>query len=148
MTNFPDPQRRVNEVPEPPQTSGAPTDDLLRDEVSDSSQLGTASAPVQPDQAQDRLDPQGPGPSEGDDLRDDLRSGTGEMIGATGDTQDGLQKDPEHWVTGDDPMTPAQKSYLDTLAREAGEQLPADLTKAQASEHIDRLQKGRDAGTN
>src|SRR6478752_3276298 len=36
--------------------------------------------------------------------------------------------------------TGAQRSYLETLAREAGEQLPADLTKAQASEHIDRLQ--------
>ena len=36
-------------------------------------------------------------------------------------------------------MTPAQKSYLDTLARQAGEQLPADLSKAEASEHIERL---------
>jgi hypothetical protein len=38
-------------------------------------------------------------------------------------------------------MTGPQKSYLDTLAREAGEELPATLTKAEASEHIDRLQK-------
>lgn len=52
----------------------------------------------------------------------------------------GLQRDPEDWVTGDEPMTQAQRSYLDTLAREAGEELPADLTKAQASEHIERLQ--------
>ena len=50
------------------------------------------------------------------------------------------QKDPEDWVTGDEPMTGAQRSYLDTLAREAGEQLSPDLTKAEASEHIDRLQ--------
>ncbi|MEO6503231.1 MAG: DUF3072 domain-containing protein [Jatrophihabitantaceae bacterium] len=56
--------------------------------------------------------------------------------GAAGTTE----KDPSDWVTGDEPMTGAQRSYLDTLAREAGEQLPADLTKAQASEHIDRLQ--------
>jgi hypothetical protein len=49
-------------------------------------------------------------------------------------------KDPSDWVTGDEAMTGAQRSYLETLAREAGEQLPADLTKAQASEHIDRLQ--------
>ena len=49
------------------------------------------------------------------------------------------QKDPDDWVTGDEPMTGAQRSYLDTLARESGEELPADLTKAQASEHIDRL---------
>jgi hypothetical protein len=44
-------------------------------------------------------------------------------------------------VTGDEPMTGAQRSYLDTLAREAGEELSADLTKAEASEHIDRLQE-------
>jgi hypothetical protein len=49
-------------------------------------------------------------------------------------------KDPSEWVTGDEAMTGAQRSYLETLAREAGEQLPADLTKAEASEHIDRLQ--------
>lgn len=64
----------------------------------------------------------------------------GETIGATGDAQDsGLEKDPSEWVSGDEPMTPAQKSYLDTLAKQAGEELPADLTKAQASEHIERL---------
>ena len=50
------------------------------------------------------------------------------------------EKDPNDWVTGDEPMTGAQRSYLDTLAREAGETLDADLTKAQASEHIERLQ--------
>jgi len=30
-------------------------------------------------------------------------------------------KDPENWVTGDEPMTGAQRSYLHTLAEEAGE---------------------------
>jgi hypothetical protein len=50
------------------------------------------------------------------------------------------RKDPEQWVTGDEPMTGAQRSYLDTLAREAGETLDPNLTKAEASEHIDRLQ--------
>jgi hypothetical protein len=50
------------------------------------------------------------------------------------------EKDPEQWTTGDEPMTGAQRSYLDTLAREAGETLSGDLTKAEASEHIDRLQ--------
>jgi hypothetical protein len=53
----------------------------------------------------------------------------------------GTAKDPEEWVTGDEPMTGAQRSYLDTLAREAGEQLSPDLTKAEASEQIDRLQE-------
>jgi hypothetical protein len=50
------------------------------------------------------------------------------------------EKDPEDWVTGDEPMTGPQRSYLQTLAREAGEEVPDDLTKAQASELIDRLQ--------
>ena len=67
-----------------------------------------------------------------------------EMIGATPGSDagrdDALQRDPQEWATGDEPMTEAQKSYLDTLAKEAGEQLPAILTKAEASEHIDRLQ--------
>ncbi len=66
-----------------------------------------------------------------------------ETLGAPrpdGDTSSAA-KDPEDWVTGDEPMTGPQKSYLDTLAREAGEELPATLTKAEASEHIDRLQK-------
>jgi hypothetical protein len=38
-------------------------------------------------------------------------------------------------------MTGPQRSYLNTLAQEAGEQVPEDLTKAQASELIDRLQQ-------
>ena len=52
----------------------------------------------------------------------------------------GAVRDPEDWVTGDEPATGPQKSYLDTLARQAGEEISADLTKAEASEHIDRLQ--------
>jgi hypothetical protein len=58
-------------------------------------------------------------------------------------------KDPEDWATGDEPMTGAQASYLETLSREAGEEAPtSDLTKAQASERIDELQQrtGRGAG--
>ena len=49
-------------------------------------------------------------------------------------------KPTEDWVTGDEPMTGPQASYLETLAREAGEEVPAGLTKAQASDLIDRLQ--------
>ncbi len=63
-----------------------------------------------------------------------------ELLGATGEAGNQAQKDPEQWVTGDEPMTGAQRSYLDTLARDAGETLKADLTKAEASEHIERLQ--------
>ena len=64
---------------------------------------------------------------------------TQEVLG--GPQGDTTRKDPEEWVTGDEPMTGAQRSYLDTLAREAGETLSADLTKAEASEEIDRLQQ-------
>jgi hypothetical protein len=49
------------------------------------------------------------------------------------------QKPPQEWVTGDEPATGAQLSYLETLAREVGVDLPADLTKAHASELIDDL---------
>ncbi len=58
------------------------------------------------------------------------------------DTQDDptAVKDPEDWVTGGEPATGAQKSYLATLATEAGRDVPADLSKAQASEMIDELQ--------
>jgi hypothetical protein len=67
--------------------------------------------------------------------------GEQEMLGSsTPQTNDQLDKDPSDWVTGEEPMTASQRSYLDTLASQAGEQLPADLTKAEASEHIDRLQ--------
>ena len=68
-------------------------------------------------------------------------SGEQETIGAASpEPGSGLDRDPDQWATGDEPMTAAQRSYLDTLAREAGEELPADLTKAEASKHIDRLQ--------
>ena len=70
------------------------------------------------------------------------QSDENEKIGTPDPTEGTLEKDPEDWVSGDDPMTDAQKSYLDTLAKEAGEQLPAKLTKREASEHIDRLRKG------
>jgi len=53
-------------------------------------------------------------------------------------------KDPEDWTTGDEPATGAQVSYLSTLAREAGREVPENLTKAQASSLIDELQQGSD----
>jgi Protein of unknown function (DUF3072) len=51
-----------------------------------------------------------------------------------------VEKDPEDWATGDEPMTGPQESYLRTLAREAGEEVPENLSKARASELIDELQ--------
>jgi hypothetical protein len=49
-------------------------------------------------------------------------------------------KDNSTWVTGDEPMTGPQASYLETLAHQAGEEPPTGLTKAQASDEIERLQ--------
>jgi hypothetical protein len=63
---------------------------------------------------------------------------------------DSAEKPTSDWVTGDEPLTGPQASYLGTLAREAGETVPDGLTKAQASELIDRLQqqtgRGEDSG--
>ena len=53
----------------------------------------------------------------------------------------GAIKDPDEWVTGAEPMTGAQKSYLETLSREAGEPLDENLSKADASKRIDELQE-------
>lgn len=62
-----------------------------------------------------------------------------------GQQQDGdegnMLKDPKDWTTGDEPMTGAQKSYLKTLSDEAKEPMDETLTKAQASERIEELQK-------
>ncbi|CAN5706047.1 DUF3072 domain-containing protein [soil metagenome] len=49
-------------------------------------------------------------------------------------------KNPDDWTTGDEPMTGAQESYLNTLASEAGEKVEPDLSKAEASKRIDDLQ--------
>ena len=52
-------------------------------------------------------------------------------------------RDPEHWKTGDEPMTASQRSYLQTLATEAGEEFDEDaaLTKAEAALRIEELQR-------
>jgi hypothetical protein len=50
------------------------------------------------------------------------------------------EKDPDEWVTGDEPMTGPQMSYLKTLSQEAGEEFDEKLTKAEASKRIDELQ--------
>lgn len=63
-----------------------------------------------------------------------------EVLGADNPEPSNAEKDTSDWVTGDEPITGAQRSYLDTLAREAGETISADLTKAEASDHIERLQ--------
>jgi hypothetical protein len=59
-----------------------------------------------------------------------------------------MQKNPDDWTTGDEPMTGAQRSYLKTLSEEANQPFDEDLTKAQASKRIEELQQktGRGAG--
>ena len=53
--------------------------------------------------------------------------------------QPSLQRDPDEWKTGDEPMTGAQRSYLETLCRETGEEFDESLSKAEASKRIDEL---------
>jgi hypothetical protein len=59
------------------------------------------------------------------------------------------EKDPEDWTTGDEPITGPQRSYLETLAQQAGQEAPEDLdslTKAEASKRIDDLQDAAGRG--
>lgn len=62
-----------------------------------------------------------------------------------------MEKDPAQWVTGDEPMTGAQRSYLKTLSEEAKEAFDENLTKADASRRIEELQavtgRGKAAGS-
>jgi hypothetical protein len=53
------------------------------------------------------------------------------------------EKKLDQWVSGDDPMTGAQASYLKTLCEEAGdpEAFDQNLTKAEASKRIDELKE-------
>ena len=53
------------------------------------------------------------------------------------------EKDPDDWVTGDEPMTGAQASYLKTLTEEADDpqSFADDLSKAEASKRIDGLKE-------
>ncbi|MBO9096899.1 MULTISPECIES: DUF3072 domain-containing protein [unclassified Rhizobium] len=63
------------------------------------------------------------------------------------DPSSNTEKDPDDWVTGDEPMTGAQKSYLKTLTEQAHEPdaFSENLSKAEASKRIDesksRMQK-------
>ncbi len=57
-------------------------------------------------------------------------------------------KDPDNWTTGDESMTGAQASYLQTLSEEAGEPFDPSLSKAAASKRIDALQSRTGRGKN
>ena len=56
---------------------------------------------------------------------------------------DNAQKDPDQWVSGDDPMTGAQASYLKTLCEQAGkpESFDDKLNKAEASKLIEEMRE-------
>ena len=58
-----------------------------------------------------------------------------------------MRKDPDEWITGDEPMTGAQRSYLHTLAEEAGEEVEEEMSKAEASKRIEELQAKTRRGT-
>ncbi len=62
------------------------------------------------------------------------------------DSADNRIKDPNEWVTGHEPMTGAQASYLKTLSEQAHdpEAFEPDLDKAEASKRIDQLKQERD----
>ena len=49
------------------------------------------------------------------------------------------EKDPSDWVSGGEPMTGAQASYLKTLCEQTDATFDETLTKADASKRIDAL---------
>jgi hypothetical protein len=55
------------------------------------------------------------------------------------------EKEPDDWVSGDEPRTGARASYLKTLSEECAEpdSFQPDLTKAEASKRIDGLKSKR-----
>lgn len=62
-------------------------------------------------------------------------------LGQQNTDQQNPQLDPSEWKTGDEPMTPAQRSYLETLCRDTGEEFDDTLTKADASKRIEALRE-------
>ena len=70
-----------------------------------------------------------------------------DAVGTNPEVTHNPERDPSRWVTGGEPSTGAQESYLSTLAKEAGEETPTGLTKAEASQEIDRLQSETGRGT-
>jgi hypothetical protein len=68
------------------------------------------------------------------------------MSNVNNDAIQNPEKDPQEWVTGDEPMTGPQKSYIETLERQTGHDVDTDdLTKADASNVIEDLQSERDS---
>lgn len=58
------------------------------------------------------------------------------------DNNNNPQQPPDEWETGGDPMTDAQRAYLDTLSAQTGEPTPDEhLTKAEAARKIEELRE-------
>lgn len=80
-------------------------------------------------------------PADGEPAADD-RQASGNAPPGSGQRGDPTaEKDPDDWVTGDEAATGAQLSYLETLSRKVGRDVPEQLTKADASRLIDELQE-------
>lgn len=65
---------------------------------------------------------------------------------AAPDAKSNQIKDPSEWVSGHEPMTGAQASYLKTLSEQTQhpETFDPDLDKAEASKLIDQLKQERE----
>lgn len=62
-----------------------------------------------------------------------------------------VRKNTSEWTTGGEPATGPQRSYISTLAHEAGEDVDSSrMTKAEASLEIQRLRRitGKDRRSN
>jgi Protein of unknown function (DUF3072) len=79
----------------------------------------------------------------------DKRSRSGCMSNPKTSVTDNTRKDPDEWVSGDEPMTGAQASYLKTLSEQANEpdMFEEGLSKAEASKRIDELRNKVNIGT-
>jgi hypothetical protein len=79
---------------------------------------------------------------------DRFKKGSFRMSNPKTEPINNTKKDPDEWVSGDDPMTGAQASYLKTLCEQAG--TPAafnqNLTKAEASKMIDDMREKAKVG--
>jgi Protein of unknown function (DUF3072) len=73
------------------------------------------------------------------------RQSDGEINPKIGPANSNTEKEPDEWVSGGDPMTGAQASYLKTLSEELHEpdNFKPELTKAEASKRIDALKSTR-----
>jgi Protein of unknown function (DUF3072) len=71
----------------------------------------------------------------------DTAKDSGDRSGRDQASRSNAEKDPDDWVTGEEPMTGAQASYLKTLSEEVGEEFDPGLTKARASKRIDELRR-------